>query len=84
VGVVGIDTRSGFRDTGIGTEIVRTLAAQATAMGLKVLTLTAFATNKQAIRVYERNGFVQVGRIPRKHFEEGEYVDEVIMTKLLE
>jgi len=47
-------------------------------------TLTAFASNKRAIRVYEKVGFVQTGTVPKKHFKEGKYIDEVIMTKLLE
>jgi len=48
------------------------------------LTLSAFATNKPAIHVYEKVGFVQTGTIPKKHFKEGKYIDEIIMTKLLE
>ncbi|MEM3699619.1 MAG: GNAT family N-acetyltransferase [Candidatus Bathyarchaeia archaeon] len=84
VGVLGIIVKSGFRDVGIGTEMMKTLVEQAYKMGLKVLTLSAFATNKRAIHVYEKAGFVQTGVIPRKHFKDGRYIDEIIMTKLLE
>jgi L-amino acid N-acyltransferase YncA len=84
VGVIGIAIRKGYRDLGIGTEIMKTLEGQALKMGLKVLTLTAFATNKRAIHVYEDVGFVQTGSIPKKHFKDGKYIDEIIMTKLLE
>ena len=84
VGVIGIAIRSGFRDLGIGSNMMKTLVEQAQGMGLKVLTLTAFASNGRAIRVYENVGFVQTGRVPKKHFKEGKYIDEVIMTKLLE
>jgi RimJ/RimL family protein N-acetyltransferase len=84
VGVIGIAVRSGFRDLGIGTEMMKALVEQAQEMDLKVLTLTAFASNKRAIRVYEKVGFVQTGRVPKKHFKEGKYIDEIIMTKLLE
>jgi len=84
VGVIGIAIRNGFRDSGIGTEMMKTLLEQAQKMGLKVLTLTAFATNKRAIHVYEKVGFVQTGAIPKKHFKEGKYIDEIILTKLLE
>jgi len=83
VGVIGIAIKNGFRDLGIGTEMMKTLVKQAKEMGLKVLTLSAFASNKRAIRVYEKVGFVQTGRVPKKHFKEGKYVDDVIMTKLL-
>jgi len=83
VGVIGIAIRSGFRDLGIGTEMMKTLIAKAQEWGLKVLTLTVFATNKQAIHVYEKVGFVQTGSVPKKHFKDGKYIDEIIMTKLL-
>jgi RimJ/RimL family protein N-acetyltransferase len=84
LGVVGIIVRRGFRDLGIGTAMMRVLLEQAQEMGLNVLTLSTFASNKRAIHVYENVGFVQTGFIPRKHLKEGKYTDEVIMTKLLE
>ena len=84
VGVLGIIIKNGFRDVGIGTEMMKVLVEQAYKMGLKVLTLTVFATNKRAIHVYEKVGFVQTGVIPKKHFKGGRYIDEIIMTKLLE
>lgn len=84
VGVLGIVVRSGFRDMGIGTEMMKTLVEQAVALGLKVLMLQVFATNERAVHVYEKAGFVQTGTVPKKHFREGQYVDEVIMTKLIE
>jgi RimJ/RimL family protein N-acetyltransferase len=83
VGVLGIVVKRGFRDSGIGTEMMETLVQQATDLGLKVLTLQAYATNERAIHVYEKVGFVQTGRVPRKHFKEGQYIDEVIMTKMI-
>ena len=45
VGVVGIAIRRSFRGMGIGTEMMKRLTAQATTMGLKVLTLAVFAAN---------------------------------------
>jgi L-amino acid N-acyltransferase YncA len=84
VGVIGIAIRNGFRDLGIGSEIMKALVEQAQKMGLKVLLLSAFATNKPAIHVYEKVGFVQTGTIPKKHFKEGKYINEIILTKVLE
>jgi RimJ/RimL family protein N-acetyltransferase len=83
VGGIGIAIKEGFRDIGIGTEMMKTLIRQARVMGLKVLRLSAFESNKRAIDVYEKVGFVQTGRIPQKFFKEGTYVDEVIMAMLL-
>ena len=84
VGVVGIVIKNGFRELGIGTAMMRVLVEQAQEMGLKVLTLTAFASNKRAIHVYEKVGVVQTGLIPKKLLKQGKYIDEVIMTKLME
>jgi len=64
--------------------MMKTLVKQAATLGLKVLTLQAFATNRRAVHVYEKVGFVQTGRVPMKHFRESQYIDEVIMTKLIE
>jgi RimJ/RimL family protein N-acetyltransferase len=84
VGTVGIVIKQGYRDAGLGTQIMRTQIDLAKKMELKVLTLTAFASNKRAIHLYEKVGFVHTGRIPRKHFKDSEYIDEVIMTNSLE
>jgi len=51
VGNIGIAIKKGFRDVGIGTEMMNALIGQGREMGLKVLTLTAFANNKRAIHV---------------------------------
>ena len=86
-GVVGIVVDKGFRELGIGTAMMRILVQQAKKMGLNVLTLAAaaaFATNKRAIHVYEKVGFVQTDLIPMKFFKGDIHLDEVIMTKLLE
>ena len=63
---------------------MKTLAEQATALELKVLMLHVFATNKGAVHFYEKVGFVQTGQILRKHFREGGYIGEVVMTELIE
>ena len=84
VGVLGIVVKNGFRSLGIGTEMMKILVEQGTSLGLKVLMLYVFATNKRAVHVYEKVGFVETGKIPRKHFREGQYIDEVIMAKLID
>lgn len=83
VGGIGIAIKKGFRDIGIGTEMMKALINQGREMGLKVLTLTAFANNRRAIHVYEKLGFQKTGKIPMKFFKRGKYVDELIMTLIL-
>jgi RimJ/RimL family protein N-acetyltransferase len=84
VGLFGIIVRNGYRDLGIGTEIMKTLLEQAAFFGLRTVTVNAFATNKRAIHVYEKVGFVQTGRIPKKHHRQGVFIDEVTMTRSTE
>jgi RimJ/RimL family protein N-acetyltransferase len=84
VGVIGIAIRGGFRDLGIGTEMMNALTTQGRTMGMSVLELSVFANNERAIRVYKKVGFAETGRVPRKFFKEGKYMDEIIMTKLME
>jgi RimJ/RimL family protein N-acetyltransferase len=64
--------------------MIKTLEAQARKMSLKVLELSAFATNERAVHVYKKTGVVQTGSVPKKFFKDGKYIDEIIMTKLLE
>jgi L-amino acid N-acyltransferase YncA len=66
VGGVGIAIKEGFRDIGIGTEMMKALIKQGEAWSLKVLTLSVFASNNRAFHVHEEVGFVQTGIIPRK------------------
>ena len=83
VGGLGIAIREDYRDVGIGTEMMRTLIAQAGKMGLELLVLCIFSTNKRAIHVYEKAGFREVGRIPRGLCKDGKYVDEITMSREL-
>jgi len=81
VGELGIGIRSGYRDMGIGTEMMKTLIEEARKAGLKVLVLHVFATNERARHVYEKIGFKETGRIPRGVCKNNEYIDDLTMTK---
>ena len=83
VGAIGIVVKNGYRNLGIGTEIMKTLLEQAASFGLKTMTVNAFATNKRAIHVYKKVGFVESAIVPEKHFRQGRLIDEVVMTKLI-
>ncbi len=80
VGEIGIAIRAGYRDVGVGTEMLRTLIAHGREIGLKVLKLSVFSSNPRAKHVYEKVGFRETGRIPKEFFKDGKYVDEILMT----
>ena len=84
VGNIGVGIRRGYRDIGIGTEIMRALTAHAKTMGLEMIDLAVASSNKRAIHVYEKVGFKETGRIPRFYYRDGKYFDEVIMAKEIE
>lgn len=65
VGTLGIALGSGFRDIGIGTELIRTLENLARKdMKIKVLRLSYLAPNERAKHLYEKLGFKEIGRVP--------------------
>ena len=82
-GILGIAIKKGYRDLGIGTELIRILILQAEEMNLKILTLTVFSTNKRAIHVYQKLGFKESGIIPNNIFKDGKFIDIIIMFKEL-
>lgn len=42
--------------------------------------LTVKAENSPAIRFYQREGFVEVGRIPAGYLDQGREIDDVLMV----
>lgn len=83
VGSLGIIIKKGFRDVGIGTEILKTLISRAETIGLEILTLRVFSSNERAFYVYEKLGFKEAGRIPKGLFKNGKYLDDIIMVRRL-
>lgn len=83
VGTLGIAIREGYRDVGIGTEMMREAENQAKWLGIEMLTLDVFATNSRARHLYEKLGYRIVGFIPRFFKRDGAYIDRVIMAKTL-
>ena len=83
VGEIAIGISKGYRNIGIGTEILKILITHAKEIGLKVLKLGVFSTNKRAYHVYQKVGFKETGRVPKEIFKEGKYVDHILMTQEL-
>jgi len=82
-GEIGIIIAMGYRNIGIGTEMLKTLISQARKMGLKMLFLGVFFTNRLAYHVYEKVGFKETGRRPKFFYKNGEYIDDIIMAREL-
>jgi RimJ/RimL family protein N-acetyltransferase len=66
---------------GIGTDIVRVRTRYAfDVLGLRLLLSEAMDGNEASIRMLLRNGYREVGRIPRRYFKRGEYRDLLLFA----
>lgn len=83
VAILGITIKDGYREEGIGRELMNVLIEEAIHMDLRMLQLDCFANNPRAIHLYEKCGFQTVGKIPGKYFYRGGYIDSVVMVKEL-
>ena len=82
-GYLGIAISKKHRDLGIGLEMMRTLVQESRKAGLKTIQLEVFANNPRAIQVYERIGFKEAGRIPKKMLRNGKFIDSIVMAREL-
>ncbi len=84
VASIGIAVAQTHRGKGVGTALMQTVIDWAAGTGMiKRLELEVFACNMGAIRLYERFGFVVEGRKRGAIFKSGEYLDDLVMGKLL-
>ncbi len=79
-GVLGISILKQFRDFGIGFEMIRILLDECRRAGLRTIELEVFANNPRAIHLYEKAGFKQVGRIPKKICRRDRFIDAITMA----
>ena len=82
-GYLGIAISRTHRNRGIGLEMMRTLIKESRKAGLKTIQLEVFANNPRAIHVYERTGFKEAGRIPKKMLRNGKFIDSIVMAREL-
>ncbi len=81
VGVLGIALLEGYREIGIGTEMVKEAEVQAKRLGIEIMTLEVYATNERARHVYTKLGYREAGCVPRAAKKDGDYLDIITMTK---
>lgn len=77
VGDIGLSLGPAFRNEGIGTELLKALIEEASLAGIRLVTLSCFETNAQALHVYEKLGFKKAGVIPGAIAYKGARVGEV-------
>jgi ribosomal protein S18 acetylase RimI-like enzyme len=81
--VIMVYVRSNLRGSGIAGDLMKVAVEEALSSGIRQLELHVSAENPAAIRFYERQGFVEIGRIPAAAVENGREVDDVVMARRL-
>jgi ribosomal protein S18 acetylase RimI-like enzyme len=80
-GELGLTVMGAYRGIGIGREIVKILLGEARRIGLKSVDVEFLSNNKAAVHTYQKAGFIEAGRIPRKVYRKGKFLDSLIMVR---
>ena len=80
---IGFGVKRGYRDVGVGPELMNALISHEKTMDLELLIPTTFSSNTRAIHVFERISYEETGRIPPCLFKNKTYLGTMIMTKKL-
>ena len=72
-----------YWNQGYGTEVMRLLLRIGfTTLNLHRIYLRVYDNNPRAVRVYEKTGFVHEGRQRQAEFQDGHYLDLILMSVL--
>lgn len=80
-GITNVAVFPAHRRQGIADALIKELLRRAKALGLATVTLEVRAGNAAAIALYQKNGFVPVGR--RKNYYTAPTEDAILMTVTL-
>jgi RimJ/RimL family protein N-acetyltransferase len=80
IGVLSVLLAEGWREVGIGTELIGAAQRWTVNRGLRKLSLGVFPDNDRAIAVYERAGFVREGLRRLQYRSDEAFRDEVLMA----
>ena len=80
---VSVYVERSWRGRGVGTALLGRLVDLGRALGYHKLVLACFPTNKAGVALYERMGFVPVGVYREQGMLDGEWVDVLVMERLL-
>lgn len=83
VASIGMGVHDDYTGRGVGSALMAAILDIADNwLGLRRVELTVFTDNENAIRLYEKNGFVKEGHMKEFAFRDGEYVDAYSMARL--
>ena len=80
----GMSVAREWRNMGVGTALKRHLIEWAKSTGIiKRLEMEVYAHNIPNIRLNSKLGFVEEGRRQKAYFQHGQFIDSIIMARLL-
>ncbi len=80
---MGISVGKDCRGQGVGRGLMQAMVDWAKASGVRRIELKVYARNERAIRLYRSFGFQAEGRRRRAVFQDGQYLDDIVMSLLL-
>lgn len=83
-GRLGMGIESEYRGRGVGRRLLDEAIVRARTFGMERIELEVFASNSNAIALYEKNGFVMEGVKRRARKLDGVWDDNVIMAMVFE
>ncbi|MBP6993769.1 GNAT family N-acetyltransferase [Candidatus Woesebacteria bacterium] len=80
-GTFGLVVRKEYRGNGIGETLMKTAMSTAwqRMKGLQIVTLHVLGNNLVAQKLYEKQGFVECGRVKNGYWYRDAYVDDIMM-----
>jgi len=83
-GAIGISVDEKWQGKGVGAALLGAIVDLADNwLNLTRLELEVYADNQAAIHLYKRFGFEEEGRLRQHAFRDGQYVDSIVMGRLL-
>lgn len=85
-GAFGMAVYPKYRGDGVGALLIKALSDWATDhASIRKIGLAVFSTNENAIKLYNKMGFIEEGRrINEIQITDGKFIDDIIMYKWLE
>jgi len=81
VGEIGIIVDPDYRGKGVGSRLLEKAIKTAKHLGFEKICLSTFHTNSNAISLYKKFGFQEVGRRKKQFKIADEYIDEILMER---
>jgi RimJ/RimL family protein N-acetyltransferase len=78
---IGIIVDPDHRGKGVGNRLLEKAVQTAKFLGFKKICLSTFHTNSNAISLYKKFGFQEVGRRKKQFKIADEYIDEILMER---